>query len=775
MSRNIYVLAVGINSYKSPTIPPLRGCVNDVIALEEFLKKHVATNGDKLHIKILVNEQATRQAIIDGFYKHLSHASSSDVVLFYYSGHGSQEYARQEFWHLEPDHLNETLVCWDSRTDGIWDLADKELAKLIAEVSQNHPHFIVILDCCHSGGGTRCGTDASVVKYTGVRTVSTESRERPLSSFIFSEEEINSFLSVSSDSKATRFSLPIGEYILLAACRDNELAKEHQYHKRGIFSYFLLDSLQRNKNLTYRDLLKRANVLVRSFYANQSPQIQVTKPSYLDQLFLGGAITRRQTYFTVMYDGNAWIIDGGAVHGIICNQGKQKTKLAIFPINLEDIRQLNNAIAVAEVTEVLPQFSRINISGEREELNPELTYKAVITHLPVSPLQVFLEGDTSGVSYAHQAIQTANFGENASLYICETDNSDEADFRLRAINDEYQIVRVSDNCQLISPISSFTPESALKIVYALEHIARWKNITSIISPADSLIPVNAIEIRFHPQSEETFKAQDCQLSLTYQVKDGELVPPAVRIQLINTSNIRLYCVLLNLTQLFAVQAIPFAGGCSGIWLEPGQEIWALEGNYIRLYIPSSLQQQGAREYKDILKLIMSTSEFDASLLEQDNIEQLNQRSANTNESVEANCLLQQMQARAITPYVDEPEQLHILDDWATNEILIVTTIPKDMELHSLDNQALHRSLKVPLINDTPSNTSSSTSSNSRMFKYSQPMATVFIIFTLILFSGIASWVITQKSKQDKEKAIQYHVLNNRLVAKHIKKEFKYLR
>ncbi|MHC5828847.1 MAG: caspase family protein, partial [Nostoc sp.] len=135
---------------------------------------------------------------------------------------------------------------------------------------------------------------------------------------------------------------------------------------------------------------KRTNALVRSLYPNQSPQIEATNSNYLDQPFLGGIVGQRQIYFTVIYDGlNGWSIDAGAIHGIIYSSNKnEKTRLAIFPINVEDISQLQNAIAVAEITEVLPQLSRINISGEREILDPELTYKAVITSLPASSLKV---------------------------------------------------------------------------------------------------------------------------------------------------------------------------------------------------------------------------------------------------------------------------------------------------------------------------------------------------------------------------------------------------
>ncbi|MHC5939395.1 hypothetical protein [Nostoc sp.] len=49
----------------------------------------------------------------NGFRKHLRNAKKDDVVLFYYSGHGSQELAPKEFWHIEADRLDETLVCYD--------------------------------------------------------------------------------------------------------------------------------------------------------------------------------------------------------------------------------------------------------------------------------------------------------------------------------------------------------------------------------------------------------------------------------------------------------------------------------------------------------------------------------------------------------------------------------------------------------------------------------------------------------------------------------------
>ncbi len=133
MNRNIYALLVGIDEYLS--VPSLQGCVNDITAIKEYLEGRVDTDGYQLHVHTLLNKDATRQAVIDGFRQHLCQAGSEDVAFFYYAGHGSQAEAPEEFWTIEPDRLNETLVCYDSRSPGGWDLADKELGKLIAETA----------------------------------------------------------------------------------------------------------------------------------------------------------------------------------------------------------------------------------------------------------------------------------------------------------------------------------------------------------------------------------------------------------------------------------------------------------------------------------------------------------------------------------------------------------------------------------------------------------------------------------------------------------------
>lgn len=274
MAGNIYALLVGIDEYLN--VFPLHGCVNDITAIKEYLEGRVDTDGYQLHLRTLLNKDATRQAVIDGFRQHLCLAGSEDVAFFYYAGHGSQEEAPQEFWTIEPDRLNETLVCYDSRSPSGWDLADKELAKLIAEVAQKDPHITIIMDCCHSSSGTR----GEIELDTAERKAPIDRRKRPLESFILSKKDAEQLITERSlAADFTGWTLPRSKHIFLAACRDRQTAKEYNVggQHRGAFSYFLLDTLKKaNGSLTYRDLFKRTNALVRSKVADQSPQLEAT-------------------------------------------------------------------------------------------------------------------------------------------------------------------------------------------------------------------------------------------------------------------------------------------------------------------------------------------------------------------------------------------------------------------------------------------------------------------------------------------------------------------
>ena len=154
--KTIHALLVGINHYhKDSGVASLKGCAHDTLKMEEFLHQHFS-RGYNLNIARLLNEQSTYGNIVRHFGEsHLLKAKKHDTILFYYSGHGAREKAAEEFSEFFPDGYNESIVCYDSRIENGKDLADKELSVLINRLANTGAHVVVIMDCCHSGGGTK--------------------------------------------------------------------------------------------------------------------------------------------------------------------------------------------------------------------------------------------------------------------------------------------------------------------------------------------------------------------------------------------------------------------------------------------------------------------------------------------------------------------------------------------------------------------------------------------------------------------------------------------
>src|SRR5262249_35356854 len=158
---------------------------------------------------------------------------AGDTALFYYSGHGSQEDAPPEHLAFEPDGLDETLVLADSRTETGLDLADKELAVLVAEVARREVHMLVVLDCCHSGSGVRDATGMMV------RRAARSHKRRDATSYIAGT------VPETGDAEAATRHLGRGRYVLLAACRSDQTAKEVRADEgaRGAMSVALESAL----------------------------------------------------------------------------------------------------------------------------------------------------------------------------------------------------------------------------------------------------------------------------------------------------------------------------------------------------------------------------------------------------------------------------------------------------------------------------------------------------------------------------------------------------
>jgi metacaspase-1 len=147
-------LLVGINDYPAPD-SRLDGCVNDA-----FLMSSVLQEGglDAENIRLLLDDRATAAGIKSRLDWLLEDVREGDTRVFYYSGHGAQmpRYGLGD----RVDRKDETLVPHDFDWSDERSLTDDWFLTLYSQLPYG-ANFIVIFDCCHSGGMTR-GTHAKI-------------------------------------------------------------------------------------------------------------------------------------------------------------------------------------------------------------------------------------------------------------------------------------------------------------------------------------------------------------------------------------------------------------------------------------------------------------------------------------------------------------------------------------------------------------------------------------------------------------------------------------
>jgi len=119
------------------------------------LKKELLKNGwDENHILILLEEEATKKAILNDSFQWLKDngEDEDDLILFLFSGHGYY-HTEDQIPIDEPDGLDEVIFPWDPDMAGWnWDvvIVDDTLSEKFD--SLNSKNITIIMHTCHAGG-----------------------------------------------------------------------------------------------------------------------------------------------------------------------------------------------------------------------------------------------------------------------------------------------------------------------------------------------------------------------------------------------------------------------------------------------------------------------------------------------------------------------------------------------------------------------------------------------------------------------------------------------
>ena len=261
-------LLVGINYVGSSR--PLRGCINDSNNMKEYLQTQGFTEIKQIH-----EQAATTDGIKTGLAWLTDGAIPGDVILFHYSGHGSQLPSR-----TEQDGLEE-IICpidldWSRKL-----ISDADLKKIFNKVP-NGVNTTLILDCCHSGTMLNQTESLEVKKdIKKSQKYSKNSRYLKPPASVLKELKNRTRVEWNTSRDVNQSAL------LIAGCQDDQTSADATINgvPRGAATAALLRAVSVNPGISYRALVENMREFMKTYKFEQIPMLDGS-PALYDRPFL---------------------------------------------------------------------------------------------------------------------------------------------------------------------------------------------------------------------------------------------------------------------------------------------------------------------------------------------------------------------------------------------------------------------------------------------------------------------------------------------------------
>jgi hypothetical protein len=255
---NDKALLVGINAYDGA---PLRGCVNDVMNMKEFLVSQGYFKPE--NICVLLNRDAKTSAILDKL-SWLVDVTAGSKCFYHYSGHGAQVPNPEE-----EDGLSEVQCPQDFDWSPGRMITDKQFVNIFSKIPPG-VKFNWLSDSCHSGDLDR-EIPLAVLK-KGVPNCARRMLPPPHIASIIQKIK-------SKAHKVTRIREMVGGTInvgFISACRSDQTAADTEIDGQacGAFTaYFLKAANYFQKDITLADLVDQIRLALSTNGYDQVPQV----------------------------------------------------------------------------------------------------------------------------------------------------------------------------------------------------------------------------------------------------------------------------------------------------------------------------------------------------------------------------------------------------------------------------------------------------------------------------------------------------------------------
>ncbi|KAI0030581.1 caspase domain-containing protein [Vararia minispora EC-137] len=324
----VHALLIGIDRYSSDEFPKLGGAVSDMQRVKDFLVDDLSV--PESCVKVLKNEGATRQAIIQAFQELASSDNNirkGDPILIYFAGHGSTVTAPPN-WTSDPEI--QVLIPYDGHSDGEVAtnvIPDRKFGSLLRDLANaKGDNITVILDCCHSTSGTRSTDSPQFDDDKGFfpRGVELKRANNPKADVALAPVYRDEVQRKPEDGEGSRGIVTSGKFlnasmrshVLLAACGENQSAFEK--HGSGLFTTALLMHFKTRGigSHTYAEIIVALGGLAKG---RQTPQCEGAH-RHTRRLFNSRVHFRGHPPRSIRFSSadDAYIIsNAGQVHGVM--------------------------------------------------------------------------------------------------------------------------------------------------------------------------------------------------------------------------------------------------------------------------------------------------------------------------------------------------------------------------------------------------------------------------------------------------------------------------
>ena len=218
----------------------LSGCINDVENIQNKLRSQYGFN-NILIMSDNTSKKPTKVNILDEIKNLLTNANSGDILFLAFSGHGT---SIKDTSGDEKDGLDEMFVPLDFIC-----ISDDEIKKFINNNLKKDVTLFALFDCCNSG-------TILDLRYQ----------------YFDSENYDNS-------TENTKETETIGNIIMISGCKDNQTSADAYINSKyqGAMTWAFLDTVNKNPNLSWKDLITNMRTSLKTSKYEQIPQLSSGK------------------------------------------------------------------------------------------------------------------------------------------------------------------------------------------------------------------------------------------------------------------------------------------------------------------------------------------------------------------------------------------------------------------------------------------------------------------------------------------------------------------